>query len=113
MLLKVLALISSLAMAGLSCLPAMARPPFPGSQGTLAVVRGIAHIERRALGTYIELENPALTRDVAGYIAFGNEGTFPGLYELDGRNVEISGIVVLDGRALIPMEDPDQLRVAG
>jgi len=101
----------------LSCLPAAAQEFGPHLQqlveGNGVTVGGRAHIQRGSEGTYIDIENPALSLHVAGFIAFGNQSTFPGLYDLDGREVEITGIVVMDGRTLIPMNDPRQLRVRG
>jgi len=101
----------------LSCLPAAAQDFGPRlqqlTQGNGVTIGGRAHIERRAQGTYIEIENPHLSLQVAGFIAFGNQSTFPGLYDIDGRDVEITGIVVMDGRAVIQMNDTRQLRVKG
>jgi len=101
----------------LSCLPAAAQDFGPLiqqlTQGNGVTVSGRAHIQRRAEGTYIEIENPHMSLQVSGFIAFGNQTTFPGVYELDGRIVEISGIVVMNGRAMIQMNDPRQLRVKG
>lgn len=111
MRLKLLAL-----MMVISCAPAVAEPATPAElvgQGTATVIRGRAHIERTPLGTYITLENPYYPRKYAGFVAFGNDGTFPDLFELEGRNVEISGVLVLDGRIYIAMTDPNQLRVMG
>jgi hypothetical protein len=97
-----------------SCLPtmtaplaAMAAPLAP--QGNFTVVEGRAHIEQGAQGTYVRLERPG--SDITGFIPFGNLGTFPGLYELEGRKVAIQGVVVLDGEAMIVLTDPDQLSV--
>jgi len=111
MRLKLLAL-----MMVASCLPALAEPATPAqlvAQGTSTIIRGRAHIERTPQGTYITLENPYYPRTYAGFIAFGNDGAFPGLFELEGRTVEISGVLVLDGRVYIAMTDPNQLRVMG
>jgi hypothetical protein len=98
-----------------SCLPAAAQSLGPQLQsvvqGSGVTVGGRAHVYRGAQGTYINIENPGLARSIAGFISFDDEPTFPGLSGLDGRNVEITGAVVLDGRALILMNDPDQLRV--
>jgi hypothetical protein len=99
----------------LSCLPAAAQNLSPRLQhlvqGNGVTISGRAHVERHAEGTYIEIENPQLSRQIAGFVAFGNQSTFPGLYDLDGRDVEITGIVVLDGHAVIQMNDQRQLRV--
>src|SRR5690242_15431076 len=88
----------------LSCLPAAAQDFGPLLQhlveGNGVTVGGRAHLERRAEGYYIDIDNPHLSLQVAGFIAFGNQSTFPGLYDIDGRDVEITGIVVMDGRAM-------------
>lgn len=101
----------------LSTLPAAAQNLGPRLQhlvqGNGVTIGGRAHVMRHAEGTYIEIENPNLARQVAGFVAFGNQSTFPGLYDIDGRDVEITGIVVMDGHALIQMNDPRQLRVKG
>ena len=97
-----------------SCLPASAQPVSPRMQfvqGNGVTIGGRARVDRGAEGTYINIENPALSRSVAGFISFGDEPTFPGLSDIDGRYVEITGMVTMDGRALILMDDPAQLRV--
>jgi hypothetical protein len=100
----------------LALLPMQAQARVTGelvAQGSNATVTGIAHVQRRAEGTFIELDNPNAERSVAGFVSFGDEPSFPDLGVLDGRNVAITGVVVLDGRAIIVMTDPEQLRVAG
>ena len=99
-----------------SCLAATAQPSSPhllSAQGGVSVVRGRAHVEEGALGTFIEVDRPGATRAVAGYIPFGNESTFPLLSEIEGRIIEIGGVVVLDGRPLIVLSNPNQLALAG
>jgi len=99
----------------LSCLPAAAEDVGPRLQqlvqGKAVTIGGRAHVKRGAEGTFIEIENPGLSRQIAGFISFGDEPTLPGLSRVDGRNVEITGAVVMDGRAMIVMYDPNQLRV--
>jgi len=99
----------------LSCLPVAAQEFGPRLQqlvqGNGVTIGGRAHVLRAAQGTYIEIENPRLANSVAGFIPFGDEPTFPGLSGIDGRNVEITGAVIMDGRAIIQMNDPNQLRV--
>lgn len=92
-----------------SCLPAIAAPL--AAQGSISAVRGRAHVEEGAEGTYIQIERPGATRSVAGFIPFGDESTFPGLSDLDGRTVQIAGVVGVDGQPLITLTDPDQLTV--
>ena len=98
-----------------SSLPAAAQSLGPRLQsvvqGNGVTIGGRAHVMRGAEGTYIDIENPNLTRSITGFIAFGNESTFPGLSSLDGHMVQISGMVYSDGRAMIGMNDPHQLRV--
>ncbi len=99
----------------ISCLPAAAQDVGPRLQslvqGNAVTISGRAHVQRSAEGTFIDVENPHLSRQISGFISFGDEPSFPMLSRLDGRTVEITGSVVLDGRALIQIYDPDQLRV--
>jgi hypothetical protein len=99
----------------LSGLPAAAQDLGPRlqqvTQGVGVTVGGRAHIQRAAEGTYIAIQNPNLSTDVYGFIAFGNQTTFPDLFSLEGRNVEITGLIVMNGRAIIEMNDPRQLRL--
>ena len=99
----------------LSSLPAAAQDVGPRLQqlvqGKAVTIGGLAHVQRGAEGTFIEIENPRLSRQIAGFISFGDEPTFPDLSRIDGSNVEITGAVVMDGRATIEMYDPNQLRV--
>lgn len=97
-----------------SCLPAAAAeqslhlPP----QGLSVTVTGVAHVERAAQGTFIHVDRPgAQTTTVSGFIAFGNEPTFPGLEAIDGREVSITGVLVRGGRTMIDMNNPAQLGV--
>jgi len=111
--LSVAILISSFVLSGL---PAAAQDHLGPRlqqiiQGNGVTVGGRAHIERGADGTYINLENRNLPFRISGFIAFGNQTTFPGLLSLEGRDVEISGLVIMNGRAIIEMNDPKQLRV--
>src|SRR5476649_2809283 len=67
----------------LSCLPAAAQDGGPRLQqlvqGKAVTIVGRAHVQRGAEGTFIEIENPGLSRQIAGFISFGDEPTFPGL----------------------------------
>ena len=98
----------------LACLPMAAQAQMTGplaAQGQAATVRGTAHIQRGAEGTLILLDTPNQALSVAGFVAFGDE--FPGLNALEGRDVELTGVVVRDGRAIIIVTNPEQLRLAG
>ena len=46
-------------------------------------------------------------------LSVGDEHAYPDLSDLNGRNVEIAGVVALNGRPLIIMTDPNQLAVIG
>lgn len=113
--LSVLPLILSALMS--SCLGAAAQGDNLGPrlqsivQGNGVTIGGRAHIQRGAEGTYIEIDNPDLKLNIAGFIPFGNQSGFPGLYALEGRDVQITGLVIMDGRAVIQMTNPHQLRV--
>ena len=94
------------ALLALSSIPATAADRSAIVQGTGATVTGFAHVHRGAEGTYIELENSGQARSIAGFIAFRNEGTFPGVMELNGRRVQLTGMVVLYGRPSIILSAP-------
>jgi len=95
-----------------SYLPASAQLNSPQlTQGAISALRGVAHIKEGAEGTYIEIEMPSATRRVVGYIPFGDEPTFPNLGLAEGHTVEITGVVGLDGGAMITMTDPNQLAI--
>ena len=94
-----------------SCFPAVAQIDSPHlTQGSISILRGRAHIIEGA-GTYIELEMPNATRRVVGFIPFGDEPTFPQLARAEGHVVEVSGVVGLDGSAMITMTDTNQLAI--
>ena len=94
-----------------SCLPAIAQqvPHSVAAQGSISVLRGVAHVKEGAEGTYIELERPGATRSITGFIPFGDESTFHDLVGVEGSTVVMAGVVVLDGGAEIVMTDPTQL----
>ena len=97
-----------------SCLPAMAQPLTGreiAAEGNAATVSGRAHIEEGAEGTYVQLERPGAAQSVAGFIPFGDKHAYPGLYDIEGREVAITGVMAADGGLLIMMTDPDQLAV--
>ena len=89
-----------------TCLPAAAELP---TQGNSAIVSGTARIQRGAQGTYVQID-AGRGMAVIGYIPYGNEGSFPGLDNLDGRQVTMTGVVYWDGAARITLTDPRQLQ---
>lgn len=99
-----------------SSYPAMAQP-LPDqvlSGGDDTVVTGRAQVYDTALGTYIFVNRPdASVPIVAGFIPFGNQDAFPDLASLDGQEVEMHGVVGMDGWPTITLSSPDQLRVTG
>src|SRR5882757_2333322 len=102
----------SVAVAAIGLPPAAAADRNAIVQGSGATVTGFAHVRRGAEGTYIELENSGQARSIGGFIAFRNEGTFPGVMALNGRSVRITGMVVLYGRPMIMINAPEQLQVS-
>jgi len=103
----------AIAILAASCISAVAQTDSPHltPQGYFSLVRGRAHVEEGALGTYIEVERPDAGRSVTGFIPFGDEPTFRELANIEGRTIEIGGVVELDGRPLIVMTDPNQLAI--
>lgn len=107
---KLLATLSVLASL-LTSLPAMALPPpnqiLGGGENTF--VSGRAHVFEDALGTFIFVERPAASvSTVAGFIPFGSENNYPDPEDIDGRMVQINGVVGMFGLPRITMTDPDQ-----
>jgi hypothetical protein len=80
-------------------------------QGAGATVIGFARVRRGAEGTYIELESSNSARSIAGFIAFRNEGTFPGVMALNGKRVQLTGMVAVYGRPMIMINAPEQIQV--
>jgi hypothetical protein len=76
-------------------------------QGYGATVAGRAHVEHEADGTYIYFNG---LHSIAGVVPFGYKSTFPGLDRLDGRDMQITGVV--DGQLLITLTSRDQIRLA-
>jgi hypothetical protein len=97
-----------------SCLPALAQPGlshrFP-AQGSAAVVEGRAYVERGAQGTYIHVDDPRLNSPVTGFVPFGSQSR--DLWALDGRRVQMAGVLFWDGRPKIVISDPRQLMITG
>lgn len=108
-------LLAVAALFALVSVPAMAQP-FPGqivAGGDNTIVAGRAHVYETTAGTYIVIQTPSAVGQVAGLVPWSDRSTFPGLDELDGRTVQISGVIGMDGFPLITMTDPDQLQVIG
>ena len=87
---------------GCSCASAQAMP----IQGYTTTVGGRAHIQKEADGTYIYFNGPGF---IAGVVPFDDKSTFPGLNQLDGREVQITGVI--NGEQRITLTDPDQIEV--
>jgi len=97
---KMLALVGALGCFSASAYGAV---PFEGYATTIG---GRAHVEQQGDGTFVYLNGPS---SVAGVVPFEDKSTFPDLYQLEGRDVQITG--VLDGQGLITLTDPDQIAV--
>ena len=95
-----------------SCLPAFAQLDSPHlTQGSISVLRGVAHITEGADGTFIAIDRPGATRRGVGFIPFGDEPSFPQLSRAEGHLVLVAGVIGLDGGAMITMTDPEQLTI--
>ncbi len=75
-------------------------------QGYASTISGRAHVEQEADGTYIHLSDAG---SIAGFVPFDDKSIFPKLAQLDGRDVQITGVV--DGKQQITITDPDQIKV--
>ena len=76
-------------------------------QGSVTTFSGRAHVVQKGDSTYVTLDGPS---SGTGVVAFGNKSTFPDIFQLDGRNLQITGVVNVNGR--ITLTDPRQIRVA-
>lgn len=111
---KLAAFLSAVSCLPALCLPALAQPASPHlpAQGSGAIVTGRAHIWKAAQGTYILVDQAGSAPTVAGFIPFGDETSFRGVYDLEGRMVAMKGVIVWDGRAMIVLTDPNQLSLS-
>jgi hypothetical protein len=87
-----------------------------GYQGSNIKVEGPASV-RPATGSREGVEIALRSGDnsavVIGYIPKGNVGSFPNLNALDGRIVDVSGVLEMDGgQAEIRVTSPEQLAIA-
>jgi hypothetical protein len=87
-----------------------------GQIGNNVVVEGTAHVrdDGARLGVYIELGNHPGGTSFAGYIPQENLRVFPDLRRIDGRQVDIMGVVQIrkEGFPIIIMTTANQLRPA-
>ena len=75
-------------------------------QGSKITIGGRANVHPRAAGPVLLLGG-----SVVAMVPFDYKSNFPGLYQLDGRLVEITGVANLGG--MITLTDRDQLKVVG
>jgi hypothetical protein len=96
--------------------------PFPpikpeqarSNEGQNVVIEGIArvHVAERRLGWYIDLGGTGPSSLFAGYIPAENKKQFPNLSELDGKTVDITGVVQFrNSKPIIKMTDAHQLHL--
>jgi hypothetical protein len=117
-------LAQALLLAALAPATAYAQPasPFPpitpeqakSNEGENVVIEGIAkvHAAERRLGWYIDLNGTGVSSPFAGYIPAGNKRQFPNLSRINGKIVDISGVVQFrNSKPIIKMTDAHQLRV--
>lgn len=85
-----------------------------GRQGQNVVVEGVADVtEADGLpGLYVHLSTPDTHVPFVGYIATNNEDHFADPHGLNGKTVEISGVVETDGSVpMIRLTSPGQIKV--
>jgi hypothetical protein len=106
--------------------PALAQPASPfaplapdqaGSNvGQNVVIEGTAHVRAAdgRLGVYVDLDHGANNTAFAGYIPNENLAVFPDLKSMEGRRVDITGVVQIrkEGFPVIVMTSADQLKPA-
>src|ERR1700761_2182592 len=91
-------------IAALGCVPAAAQAmPAEGNETTRA---GRAHVQKEADGTYLYFGGQG---SIAAMVPFDDKSTFPGLYRLEGREVQITGVV--NGDRVITLTDPEQIKL--
>jgi hypothetical protein len=86
-----------------------------GRQGQNVTVEGVARVSEAdgMPGVFIRLDNPRGPHvPFVGYISVNNEGMFPDLRELDGRRIDISGVVETTGTIpMIRLTSADQITI--
>ena len=88
--------------AAIGCFPAPAGAiPFQGSKIT---VEGTAHVEREASGVRVYLGGSMI-----GFVPFDYKSNFPGLFQFDGHQLQVTGVVNRQSR--ITLTDPEQVKV--
>ncbi len=84
-------------------------------EGAAATVVGRAHVRQEADGTYIYFGGPGSffqdAHAVAAVVPFDDKSTFPDIEQLDGRRVQITGVV--NGQRVMTLTDPEQIHVIG
>jgi len=107
--------------------PAFAQPSSPfaplapdqarSNIGQNVVVEGTAHVRDAdgRLGVYVDLDHRSDGTTFAGYIPNENLAVFPDLRAVEGRRVDITGVVQIrkEGFPIIIMTSADQLKPAG
>lgn len=96
--------LGSLAVAATLALAAPAyAAPAPGSPAT---IEGRAHIQKQGDGTYVYVGHD---KSVAGFVPFQDTSTFPDLNKLEGRDIQISGVV--NDKQQITLTRPGQIKI--
>lgn len=118
---------ATLAVLALLATPAFAQPSAPfaplapeqarSNIGQNVVIEGRARVRDAGgrLGVYIDLGHGGGSENFAGYIPNENLAVFPDLRRVDGRMVDISGVVQVrkEGFPIIIMTQAYQLKPAG
>jgi hypothetical protein len=97
---------------------AQTRPISPqqamGDQGQKVTVEGVANVsEAEGLpGLFVRLNAKGSSTPFAGYISTGNEDKFPDIHALEGKTVDITGVVETSGSVpIIRISSAGQLKV--
>jgi hypothetical protein len=86
-----------------------------GHQGHHVTVEGIASVRDAdgLMGTYVWLKNPKNVLFV-GYVSVNNKARFPDLQNLDGKKIDITGVVeTFNSIPMIRLTSANQIRMAG
>jgi len=117
-------LAGALLLAGLAPATAFAQPasPFPpitpeqarSNEGENVVIEGTAtvHAAERRMGWYIDLNGTGPSSPFAGYIPDEDKSQFPNLSNVNGKKVDVTGVVQFrNGKPIIKMTDSHQLHL--
>ncbi len=111
---KTLALFGALLLAPAAAFAAPISPQQAlGMQGQNVIVEGVATVSEAdgVPGLFVHL-NAEDRSPFVGYVSANNEDKFPDLSQLQGKTVDISGVVeISNGRPMIRLSSADQIKI--